>query len=222
MRQLDVGRLEALLESARLLHGSLELEDLLKHLLRSVMGRLVASKGFVALDADGRMAVAVARGLKSFAVGTPIDDDAAREAGIDVVLPIGEASGPVGLLGVSRPLADEVTREEHEFLEALLGLAASAVANARAHDAVRPGRRRGDRRARRSRSGGGARGAQVGTELQRGGGAADLCQVPRGAARAAGGAEARPRGSRSAAARQAPRGAGRHPGGVVSAGRGRR
>lgn len=136
-RQLDAGLLEALLESARLLHGSLELENLLKHLLRSVMGRLVATKGFVALDTNGRMAVAIARGLKSFAAGTPIDRDSAESAGIDLVLPIGEPSDPVGLLGVSRPLAGEVAREERDFLDALLGLAASAVANARAHDESR-------------------------------------------------------------------------------------
>ncbi len=132
-RDLDAGRLEALLESARLLHQSLDLEDLLKHLLRSVMGRLVVGKGFLALAADGAMTVRIARGLKSLPAGTPIDEQTARDAGIALVLPIGEPARPMGLLGVSRPLAGEARLEDREFLEALLGIAASAIANARAH-----------------------------------------------------------------------------------------
>ena len=44
---LDVSNLEALLESAQLLHASLDLDELLKHLLRTAMGRLVAARGVV-------------------------------------------------------------------------------------------------------------------------------------------------------------------------------
>ena len=40
---LDVSNLEALLESAQLLHASLDLDELLKHLLRTAMGRLVGA-----------------------------------------------------------------------------------------------------------------------------------------------------------------------------------
>ena len=59
---LDASRLEALLESAQLLHSSLNIEDLLRHLLRSVMGRLLISKGLIAVEEDGAMRLALARG----------------------------------------------------------------------------------------------------------------------------------------------------------------
>jgi hypothetical protein len=49
---LSQSRLEALLESADLLHASLELDDLLRHLLRSIMGRLVVSRGLIAVEDD--------------------------------------------------------------------------------------------------------------------------------------------------------------------------
>jgi len=55
--RLSASRLEALLESAQLLHSSLELEDLLRHLLRSVMVRLLVSRGFVAVEEDGTVKV---------------------------------------------------------------------------------------------------------------------------------------------------------------------
>ncbi|MGA2596740.1 MAG: hypothetical protein ABSH09_07065 [Bryobacteraceae bacterium] len=42
--RLGESRLEALLESARLLHASVRLEDLLRHLLRTVMGRLLVGR----------------------------------------------------------------------------------------------------------------------------------------------------------------------------------
>ncbi len=39
--RLDASRLESLLESAKLLGSSLKLEDQLRHLMRTVMGRLL-------------------------------------------------------------------------------------------------------------------------------------------------------------------------------------
>jgi len=61
--KLDESRLQSLLESAKLLNSSLALDDLLAHLLRTVMGRLLVSKAVVAVDLDGSMRVALARGL---------------------------------------------------------------------------------------------------------------------------------------------------------------
>ena len=48
--KLDTSRLESLLESARLLQSSLELDTILKHLLRTVMGRLLARRGLIAVS----------------------------------------------------------------------------------------------------------------------------------------------------------------------------
>jgi sigma-B regulation protein RsbU (phosphoserine phosphatase) len=130
---LDASRLEALLESAQLLHSSLNIEDLLRHLLRSVMGRLLVSKALIAVEEDGAMRVALARGLPRLAVGDKFDEEVARASGLDLILPIGAQSQPAGFLALGRPLNKAVSDEEIEFLRALLGIAASGVANARAH-----------------------------------------------------------------------------------------
>jgi phosphoserine phosphatase RsbU/P len=130
---LGESRLEALLESAQLLHSSLDLDGLLRHLLRSVMGRLLASKGLIAVARDGVMRIELVRGLPKLAAGEEFDEAKARVFGIETILPIGKESDPVGLLAINRPLKREVEAEECEFLRALLGIAASGIANARAH-----------------------------------------------------------------------------------------
>lgn len=130
---LDASRLEALLESAQLLHSSLNIEDLLRHLLRSVMGRLLISKALIAVEEDGAMRVALARGLSKLAAGKEFDEEAIRASGLDLVLPIGDRLRPAGFLALGRPLNKQISDEEIEFLRALLGIAASGIANARAH-----------------------------------------------------------------------------------------
>jgi sigma-B regulation protein RsbU (phosphoserine phosphatase) len=141
---LSASRLEALLESAQLLHSSLELEDLLKHLLRSVMGRLLVSRGFVAVEDDGVLRYALVRGFRGLSAGQPYDEAAAREAGAVMLVPIGDAASPLGVLGLGAPAADGVDVEEEEFVAALTGLAASGISNARAHDQVQRLNRRLD------------------------------------------------------------------------------
>jgi phosphoserine phosphatase RsbU/P len=130
---LGESRLEALLESAQLLHSSLDLDGLLRHLLRSVMGRLLASKGLIAVAKDGVMRIELVRGLPKLAAGEVFDETKARAHGIDTILQIGDGNSPVGLLAINRPLKKESGDEEGEFLRALLGIAASGIANARAH-----------------------------------------------------------------------------------------
>ncbi|MGH9841433.1 MAG: SpoIIE family protein phosphatase [Blastocatellia bacterium] len=129
----DASRLEALLESAQLLHSSLNLDDLLKHLLRSVMGRLLISKALIAVEQDGAMRIAALRGMPKLAIGETFDESTVRAAGVETILPIGDEAKPVGLLAIGRPMNKEVGDEETEFLRALLGIAASGIANARAH-----------------------------------------------------------------------------------------
>lgn len=124
---------ESLLESAQLLHASLELEPLLRHLLRSVMGRLLVSKGLIAVQQEGAMRLALVRGLPKLGAGDPFDEAVARDAGLDLILPIGDPVQPTGLLALGRPRNREIEAEEMEFLRALLGIAASGIANARAH-----------------------------------------------------------------------------------------
>ena len=130
---LDASRLEALLESAQLLHSSLNIEDLLRHLLRSVMGRLLVSKALIAVEENETMLVALARGLPKLRVGEKFDEETARASGLDLILPIGDLAHPTGFLAFGRPLNRDVGDEEIEFLRALLGIAASGIENARAH-----------------------------------------------------------------------------------------
>ena len=130
---LDASRLEALLESAQLLHSSLNIEDLLRHLLRSVMGRLLVSKALIAVEENETMRVALARGLPKLVVGEKFDEETARASGLDLILPIGDLAHPTGFLAFGRPLNRDVGDGELEFLRALLGIAASGIENARAH-----------------------------------------------------------------------------------------
>jgi sigma-B regulation protein RsbU (phosphoserine phosphatase) len=135
--KLDPTRLEALVESAQLLQSSLELDVILKHLLRTVMGRLLARRGLLAVrDTDGVMRVQLARGASALKAGSIYSDEAAQAAGIEKTFAIG-AEEPVGLLGLGGISADNATGEELEFLRALLGLAASVISNAQAHETAR-------------------------------------------------------------------------------------
>ncbi|MEP7343561.1 MAG: hypothetical protein ABI977_37925, partial [Acidobacteriota bacterium] len=124
---------EALLESAQLLHSSLDLDQLLRHLLRSVMGRLLVSKALIAVADDSTMRLALVRGTAKIAKGQEFDEEAARAAGIEVILPIGDETAPVGLLGLSNPPNRTISEGEMEFLSALLGIASSGISNASSH-----------------------------------------------------------------------------------------
>jgi phosphoserine phosphatase RsbU/P len=130
---LDASRLEALLESAQLLHSSLNIEDLLRHLLRSVMGRLLVSKALIAVEEEGAMRIALSRGLPKLPPGEKFNEEIARSSGLDLIMPIGDITRPTGFLALGRPLNRDISDEETEFLRALLGIAASGIENATAH-----------------------------------------------------------------------------------------
>jgi sigma-B regulation protein RsbU (phosphoserine phosphatase) len=132
----SASRLEALLESAQLLHSSLEVDELARHLLRSVMGRLVIARGFVALDEGGEVKFSLVRGFKQLAAGQTFEERAAREAGVAHLVPIGDAERPLGILGLGAPASGKIDPSEDEFLQALAAIAATGIANARAHDQV--------------------------------------------------------------------------------------
>jgi len=84
---LDSTRLEFLLESAQLLNSSLDLDSLLQHLLRTVMGCLLTGCGLVAIESEDATRFAQIRGLKGFKIGDFFDEVAARAAGIHFILP---------------------------------------------------------------------------------------------------------------------------------------
>lgn len=134
--KFEISRLESLLESAKLLSGTLDLDGLLRHLLRTVMGRLLVTKAAIALESGGRMEVSLARGYAQLKPGDPLDRAAAEVLGLTEYLPIGDPHQPVGALALPRIAAAKLDQGERDFVEALLGLAATAIANARAHQAV--------------------------------------------------------------------------------------
>ncbi|MGI8783777.1 MAG: PP2C family protein-serine/threonine phosphatase [Acidobacteriota bacterium] len=131
--RLDTSRLESLLESAQLLHSTLNLEDLLRHLLRTVMGRLLVGRALIAVAHDGVQQIALVRGTPRLVAGGPFDETAARAAGIESIHFIGPSDQPVGLLGLGPASGGALAAEERDFLNALLGIAASGIVNARIH-----------------------------------------------------------------------------------------
>lgn len=139
--KLGESRLESLLESAKLLNASLKLEDLLRHLLRTVMGRFLVIRCAIAVREKGVLKVALARGSAALKTGAVFDKQAAAQAGLELFHDIGDPEAPAGILAMSRPARGELEPGEQDFLRALLGLAASGIANAQAHDeAVRSAR----------------------------------------------------------------------------------
>jgi sigma-B regulation protein RsbU (phosphoserine phosphatase) len=129
---VSVSRLESLLESAQLLHASLDLDNLLKHLLRTVMGRLLVTRAVIAINAGDGLRVAMARGVAEAPLGSRFDAARAHALGLPQHMPIGNAP-PVGLLATAVPARPAVDGEEVAFLEALLGIAATGISNANSH-----------------------------------------------------------------------------------------
>lgn len=97
------------------------------------MGRLLIGKALIAVSDGGVMRVAQVRGLPKLTAGDEFDEKIARSSGVNLILPIGEPPNPTGLLAIGPSMGKEIGDEEIEFLRALLGIAASGVANARAH-----------------------------------------------------------------------------------------
>lgn len=128
---------ETLLEFTRLLNISLNLDEILKHLLRSILGYLLVSKGLIAIQqADETYSIVLVRGLKQVKAGDLFDKEAVSSFGIYRVYPIGNINSPIGYLGVSCPLKGEITAKEEELLEALLSVATGNITNAINHKQV--------------------------------------------------------------------------------------
>ncbi|WP_321477824.1 PP2C family protein-serine/threonine phosphatase [uncultured Paludibaculum sp.] len=134
--RLDASRLESLLESAKLLSSSLKLEDQLRHLLRTVMGRLLIMRAVVALKDGDELKVALARGVPGLKVGADFDATHACDLGLASIHAIGDQGEPLGVLALGTPARGELEPGEVDFLDALLSLAAASIANAKAHDDV--------------------------------------------------------------------------------------
>lgn len=100
------------------------------------MGRLLVSKALIAVNMDGSMRVALARGLPSLPRGELFTEEIGRAAKLLQFFAIGPPDQAIGILAVGRPARGFLEPEEEDFLNALLGLAASSIANAQAHEAT--------------------------------------------------------------------------------------
>ena len=79
---LGPSRLESLLESARLLNSTLDLDALLGHLLRTVMGRYLIGRGVVAIRNGEISTVQVSRGVAALKKDAAFTIEAAHAAGL--------------------------------------------------------------------------------------------------------------------------------------------
>ena len=129
-RQFEAAKLESLLESARLLN-SLDLDGLLKHLLRTVMGRLLVTKAAISIERNGKMEAAFWRGVNGLEKHQLLGASEATALGLFHQYPFGDG---LGLLSTGTSLKGELEAGEREFLDALLGLATSSIENARSHE----------------------------------------------------------------------------------------
>ncbi|HVT03825.1 MAG TPA: SpoIIE family protein phosphatase [Thermoanaerobaculia bacterium] len=129
----ESARVEALVESARMLQATTDVDELLQHLLRSAMAHVLASRGFVSMEREGAQRIEHVRGLPPATRGALVVDAELRSIGIDHILPIGEA----GLLGIGKLAGGELGEEQKQFLSALLGISAGAIENVRYAGEVR-------------------------------------------------------------------------------------
>ena len=100
---LGASRLESLLESAKLLNSTLQLDDLLGHLLRTVMGRYLITRGVIAIRTGDTSTVYVSRGVAALKKDAPFTLDAARAAGLELFFEIGAPGEDVGVMALGRP-----------------------------------------------------------------------------------------------------------------------
>ncbi len=129
-------RIEALVESAQLLQSASNVDELLRHLLRSSMAHLLARRGFVAQTEAGETRITHARGI-GIGIGESYDEVAARERGIEIVRPIGSEEDQIGWIGVGSSASGSISEEQAEFLSALVNISAGAIRNVRAAADVR-------------------------------------------------------------------------------------
>ena len=132
----ESARLDALVESARLLQSAKDVDHLLQHLLRSAMAHVLARRGLIARDDGSGPVVVDARGVAGFASGTPFDEGQIRAAGIDHILPIGSEDKPVAWLALGATMAP-IRPDQEAFLGALVGVSAGALENVRYAGEVR-------------------------------------------------------------------------------------
>ena len=132
----ESARLDALVESARLLQSAKDVDHLLQHLLRSAMAHVLARRGLIARDDGDGPVVVEARGVQGIEAGARFDEQKVRDAGLPVILAIGSDANPVAYLALGATPA-AVRPDQEAFLGALAGVSSGAIENVRYAGEVR-------------------------------------------------------------------------------------
>jgi len=140
----------ALFEFSAVINSSLELDFILSHILLTIMGKILSSRGMALLgSAKGTYTVAMVKGFPAAVRGTTLDipsvprsafDAGAinarrhpwvkffREAGVSFILPLVIAGKPIGFLGFGGRLARKKLRDrEITYLRSLANISATAI-----------------------------------------------------------------------------------------------
>ncbi|MBI4751457.1 MAG: serine/threonine protein kinase [Acidobacteria bacterium] len=129
--------LAALLEAARLLHGSLDPDELLQRLFQLVLDHLSVARALVALqDTEGTMRLAQVQGFPYLKPGDEFDHQKLSHTTLSFY-PIGGGLQPIGVLGLAERTYSPILADEQAFLTHLIEIAGNALTNARTYQRVR-------------------------------------------------------------------------------------
>lgn len=140
----------ALFEFSKVINSSDDLGFILSHILLTIMGKIVAPRGLVALhDSDGHFRVRMVKGfpagLRDRILEAPDTPErlthldrldpvrfpwavSLRGLGADILLPMMAADGPIGFLCFGgRPAALPLREREHTYLDSLANISATAI-----------------------------------------------------------------------------------------------
>jgi phosphoserine phosphatase RsbU/P len=135
--------LSALVEFSRVINSSLDLNFILNNVLLTCLGKFLATKGFIALNENGKLVLKSTRGisedlLKGFPE-TIIDENCDfrkslksffEQSNLKVVEKISSSNECVGIVSLGEKLnGSEYSEDDLEFLRTLLNISASAIQN---------------------------------------------------------------------------------------------
>ncbi|MCU0227527.1 MAG: SpoIIE family protein phosphatase [Bryobacterales bacterium] len=120
-----------LLRGLQELNATLRLDDICQHLLAMAIAQSGAASGLFALrHASGLTQVNVVQGAVAIHPTQPFRPESAAELGLPIVLPVGDALQPYGYVALSDGHA---AASNSPYLQVLLGIGASVISSALAH-----------------------------------------------------------------------------------------
>lgn len=135
--------LSALVEFSRVINSSLDLNFILNNVLLTCLGKFLATKGFIALNENGKLVLKSSKGIPEESLkGFPeivIDENCdfkeslksfLEQSNLNVVEKISSSNECVGIVSLGEKLnSSEYSEDDLEFLRTLLNISASAIQN---------------------------------------------------------------------------------------------